>query len=89
MYTLELEYVRERILGPDAAPEKLMDSDVLHTVLDRMGLEVERGQGRVVGASCRICGPVIGTQVSRSTARRAECDPEKHREFYDALEKSR
>jgi hypothetical protein len=79
--------VRERILGPDAEPDKLMDSDVLHTVLDRMGLEVERSRGRVVGASCQICGPVIGMQVSRSTSRQAKCDPEKHREFYDALEK--
>ena len=88
MYILELEYMRERILGPDAGPDKPMDSDALHAAIERMGHEVERSsQGRVVGASCQICGPVIGTQLGRSTTQQAKCDPEKHREFYDALEK--
>lgn len=85
MYTLDVEYAREVLLGEDAPKDQKMISDDLHALLNKMGLEVER-RGGVVGASCRICGPVIGKAAGQSSKTQAHCDPEKHDAYYTALE---
>ena len=87
MYELRLEWVRNRILGEDAPEHVLMPSHELEALLAKMGLEVELGnKGAVVGAACRICGPVIGLSIGRHTAKVAQCDADQHKRFYDALQ---
>ena len=82
MYELHLDYVRSLVSESSSG---LMGSAALEQRLARMGLEVRRKRqdGRVTGASCAICGIVIGPEAGAESQYVARCDPEKHAAYYE------